>query len=110
MTILHAGTDPDLLTRLREMLGSAARADIAVGYFFVSGFAQVADKISRLRKTRILVGRTDRPSLEAVASGLYQARLLQAKLDAERMVSRRQRRDFADHASSGIAENVAALP
>ena len=95
MTILHAGTDLDLLTRLREMLGSAARADIAVGYFFVSGFAQVADKISRLRKTRILVGRTDRPSLEAVASGLYQARLLQAKLDAERMVSRRQRRDFA---------------
>ncbi len=36
--ILHATTDPDLLSRLREMLGSSARADIAVGYFFVSGF------------------------------------------------------------------------
>ena len=36
--ILHATTDPDMLSRLREMLGSSARADIAVGYFFVSGF------------------------------------------------------------------------
>ena len=110
MTILHASTDPDLLTRLREMLDSAARADIAVGYFFVSGFAQVADKISRLRKTRILVGRTDQPTLEAVAAGLYQARPLQAKLDADRIISRSQRRNIAGHASSGIAENVAALP
>ena len=110
MNILHATTDPDLLTRLREMLGSAARADIAVGYLFVSGFAQVADKISRLRKTRILVGRTDRPTLEAVAAGLYQAGPLRAKLDADRMVSRSQRRNIAGHASSGIAENVAALP
>ena len=42
MTILHANTDPDLLTRLRQMLASAARADIAVGYFFMSGFGQVA--------------------------------------------------------------------
>ena len=28
--ILHATTDPDLLTRLREMLDSSARTDIAV--------------------------------------------------------------------------------
>ena len=33
MTILHANTDPDLLTRLRQTLSSAARADVAVGYF-----------------------------------------------------------------------------
>ena len=31
MTVYHAMTDPDLLTRLRQMLGSSARADIAVG-------------------------------------------------------------------------------
>ena len=55
MTILHATTDPDLLTRLKQMLGSAARADIAVGYFFVSGFAPVADELSRLNKTLTLV-------------------------------------------------------
>ena len=34
MNILHARTSPDLLTRLRQMLASASRADIAGGYFY----------------------------------------------------------------------------
>ena len=63
---LHATTDPDLLTRLREMLDNSARADIAVGYFFMSEFEAVADSLSRLDKVRILVGRADRPVLESV--------------------------------------------
>jgi len=37
MNILHATIDPSLLQRLKEMLGSSARADIAVGYFLISG-------------------------------------------------------------------------
>jgi len=47
LNVLHATTDPDLLTRLKQMLGSANAADIAVGYFFVSGFEAVADEITR---------------------------------------------------------------
>ena len=74
MTVYHAKTDPDLLTRLRQMLGSSARADIAVGYFFMSGFAEVVDDLARLNKTRILVGRADRPTLEAVAAGIAPGR------------------------------------
>ena len=86
--ILHATTDPDLLTRLREMLDSSARADIAVGYFFISGFEAVADILSRLDKGRILVGRTDRPTLESVALGLQQSQALQAQLEADSIVQR----------------------
>ena len=55
MDILHVNTDPVLLTRPREMLGSAARADIAVRYFFMSAFAAIADD-----KTRILLARIHR--------------------------------------------------
>lgn len=38
MTDLYAGTYSGLLTRLRQMPGSAAGADIAVGYFLMLGF------------------------------------------------------------------------
>ena len=55
------------------MLASSARADIAVGYFFISGFEEVADDLEALDGVRILVGRTDRPVLEEVAAGLQQA-------------------------------------
>ena len=110
MTILHASTDPDLLTRLRQMLGSAARADIAVGYFFMSGFGQLADDLAKLRKTRILIGRADQPTLEAVAAGLRQADALRAQLDADQTVPRSQRQAIADEAVSGVARSVAAMP
>ncbi len=110
MTVYHAKTNPDLLTRLRQMLGSSARADIAVGYFFMSGFAEVVDDLARLNKTRILVGRADQPTLEAVAAGLRQADALRAQLDAEQTVSRRQRQEIAVGMMSDIAQGVAAMP
>ena len=109
MTVYHAHTDPGLLTRLRQMLGSSARSDIAVGYFFMSGFAEVVDDLARLNKTRVLVGRTDRSTLEAVAAGLRQTNALRAQLDAGRTVSRRQRQEAAGETVSGIAQGVAAM-
>ena len=42
MNILHAHTDPTLVERLQGMLASSVRADIAVGYLFLSGFNVVA--------------------------------------------------------------------
>ena len=110
MNILHATTDPDLLTRLREMLGSSARADIAVGYFFMSGFEAISDSLSRMEKVRILVGRTDRPTLEAVASGLQQSQALKERLEADQLVPKRQREAIAQESLDRIAEGVAILP
>ncbi len=52
MNILHASTDPTLIKRCKRMLASSARADIAVGYFFMNGFQSVADDLSRLQKAR----------------------------------------------------------
>ena len=110
MNILHSQTDPDLLTRLREMLDSAAQADIAVGYFFMSGFEAVADSLAHLRKVRILVGRTDRHILEEVASGLQQAPALQARIESEGMIRRGERDGIAQQAVDQIAEGVAVMP
>ena len=110
MNILHSQTDPDLLTRLREMLDSAARADIAVGYFFMSGFEAVADSLKHLQKVRILVGRTDRHVLEEVASGLQQAHALYARIESEGMIRRGERDGIAQQAVDHIAEGVSMLP
>ena len=110
MNILHSATDPDMLTRLKQMLGSANRADIAVGYFFVSGFGTVADELSQLGKVRILVGRTDRQTLEAVALGLQQQDALRARLNIDSTVPRSQRETFSHEAVGEIASGVSTLP
>ena len=108
--ILRATTDPDLLTRLRDVLDSSARADIAVGYFFMSAFEAEADSLARLGKVRILVGRADRPALESVALGLQQSEVLRAQLEADGMVQRRQRDAIAREVVEGIATGVPLLP
>ena len=110
MNILHASTNPTLLERLKDMLGSSARADIAVGYFFIGGFESVADDLARLDKVRILVGRTDRHVLEEVALGLQQSDALQAQLEADSLVRRSQRAEVANQAVAHIAEGVSVLP
>jgi len=88
VNILHATTDPTLLTRLKQMLDSAERADLAVGYLFVPGFNAVAEELGRLEKVRILVGRLDRHTLEEVALGVQQAEALQACPDGDRPARR----------------------
>lgn len=110
MNILHSRTDPTLLARLKEMLGSSARADIAVGYFFIGGFGAVSDDLARLDKVRILVGRTDRQVLEEVALGLQQNQALRARLDADTLVRRSQRSQIAQETVASVAEGVAVLP
>ena len=110
MNILHSTTDPTLLARLKDMLGSSARADIAVGYFFISGFEAVADDLAQLDRVRILVGRTDRQLLEEVALGLQQTQALKARLDADSLVQRRQRDEIAQQTVTRIAEGVSVLP
>ena len=110
VNILHATTDPTLLTRLKDMLASSARADIAVGYFFMSGFEAVAEDLSKLLKVRILVGRTDQQVLEEVAAGLQQAPALRARLEADTLVQRRQRASLAQQAVDHIRDGVSMLP
>ncbi len=108
MNILHSATDPTLLARLKQMFGSSARADIAVGYFFISGFETLAEDLAGLEKVRILVGRTDRQVLEEVARGLQQAPALKRRLEDDSTVRRRDRpvvaRQAVDHIASGVAQ------
>ena len=70
MNVLHATTDPPPIDRLKQMMGNLARADIAVGYFFMSGFDAVADDFARLEswpvsEYGIVLRRGDGPALRA---------------------------------------------
>ena len=74
MTILHAHSDPQFTEHLRTVLtdanGEPHSVDIAVGYFYLSGFTQVADLLAtRPGTVRILIGRTDTPTRQEIVSG-----------------------------------------
>ena len=110
MNILHANTDPTLIQRFKEMLGGSARADVAVGFFFISGFEAVAEDLARLDKIRILVGRADRKVLEEVALGLQQAEALKAQLELDQTVRRSDLQRAAGQVVQDIGKGVSQLP
>jgi len=109
MDILHHSTEPPLLTRLQEMLGASQRADIAVGYFFVSGFEAVAEQLSSVERVRLLVGRTDRATLEEVALGLQQAEAVRQAGEAGSLIRRSERQELAQRPVRVIGEGVGRL-
>ena len=109
MDILHRSTNPPLLDRLQQMIGSSERTDIAVGYFFVSGFEAVAEQIALVDKTRILVGRTDRSTLEEVALGLQQAEMVRRRSEVDSLIKRSDRPTLAQRAVEIIGEGVGRL-
>ena len=108
--ILHATTDPAFLQRLKEMFGSSARADIAVGFFFMSGFDAVADDLAQLERVRILVGRTDRQVFEEVAVGLQQVDALGVRKQMDEVVRRSDRSAIAQDSVEKISQGVSTLP
>ena len=74
MTILHANSDPQFTDHLRSVLneanGQPHSVDIAVAYFYLSGFTQVAGLLAtRPGKVRILIGRTDTPTRQEIVAG-----------------------------------------
>lgn len=110
MNILHASTDPTFLERFKKMLKDSGRADIAVGYLFVSGFNAVAEELARLDAVRVLVGRTDRQTVEEVARGVRQADALRATMERETLIQRSARADVGAQAVATVAESIARLP
>ena len=62
----------DMATRFQELLPGAERLDIAVGYFFISGFEHIMDHLQRIESEkagmiRILTSpHTDRPTRDAL--------------------------------------------
>ena len=112
MTILHATSDPDFITQLRRVLndanGQPHSVDIAVGYFYLSGFNEVAEQLaSRPGKVRILIGRTDRPTMQEIAAG-YSPREAAAPYHAAQ--NRGQEANALGETLNNIGRNLSLQP
>ena len=82
--------------------------DIAVGYFYLSGFASVADLLAqRPGKVRILIGRTDRPTSQEIVAG-YGPRESSENFHADQ--TRRDERRATDETVANVGKNAAVQP
>ena len=84
-----------LVDHIVKLLPRSERAHFAVGYFFLSGLAPVADKLSKVKELRLLIGNTtNKNTLEHLAEAykyLKQAEKQRNNLKFSRPLDRRQR-------------------
>ena len=112
MTILHAHSDPDFTSQLRAVLadanGQPHSVDIAVGYFYLSGFRAVSDLLAnRPGQVRLLLGRTDRPTQQEIAAGYNPLELS----DQDRAIPNlREERIARDETVANVGRSAALQP
>ena len=110
MNIIHATSVPTFMDDLKAILGEAKSADIAVGYFFMSGFTEVAYELSAVAKIRILVGRTDREVLDDIAAAINHNDTLGEYLATHRPIQRSERDRLRGEAAHQVGKSAGAAP
>lgn len=72
-----------LVSHINRILSSTECAKFAVGYFFLSGFTPIADRLKNVKELRLLIGNTtNRQTLEQIAEGYKRMELVQDAAEA----------------------------
>lgn len=92
-----------LAERLNTFLESSQMARFAVGYFFLSGFEALAERLAGLDEVRLLIGNvSNAQTIEQLAEGYRHLGIVQRALAAENNRTRR----LAQFAAQDTAENI----
>ena len=110
MNIIHATSVPTFTEDFKAILTEAGSADIAVGYFFMSGFTAVAHELSGVAKIRILVGRTDRAVLDDVAAAINHHDTLGEYLAAHTPIRRSESDRLRGEAARQVGSSAGSSP
>lgn len=92
-----------LVDHINRILGSTEAARFAVGYFFLSGFTSIAEKLTGVKELRLLIGNTtNRETLEQLAEGYRRLELVAEAAEAQAYPKRADTRKM----SAETAENI----
>jgi superfamily II DNA or RNA helicase len=95
---------------LCELLPDAQAAHFASGYFFLSGFQQVAGHLDKLDKLRLLIGNSsNRQTIEQISEGYTRLEAAQSSIEKQKYLTPAQKSERTAQAQTQIAGEVAAL-
>ena len=92
-----------LVDHINLILGSTEAARFAVGYFFLSGFTSIAERLSGIKELYLLIGNTtNRETLEQIAEGYRRLELVAEAAEAERYPKRTESKRIAADTGENI--------
>ncbi len=99
-----------LVDHINRILQSTDAARFAVGYFFLSGFEAIAEKLGGVRELRLLIGNvTNRETLDQLAEGRRRLELVADALEDQRYPKRLEAAQTLDATTAEVREDIAHM-
>ncbi len=96
-----------LVDHINLILSSTEAARFAVGYFFLSGFTSIAERLSGIKELYLLIGNTtNRETLEQIAEGYRRLELVAEAAEAEKYPKRTESKRIAADTGENIRTGI----
>src|SRR4030042_291663 len=96
-----------LVDHINRILSSTEAARFAVGYFFLSGFTSIAEKLKVVKELRLLIGNTtNRETLEQLAEGYRRLELVKDAAEAQAYPQKHQAKQMAVETAENVRSSM----
>lgn len=96
-----------LVDKINCILDSSEAAHFAVGYFFISGFTAIADRLTHIKSLRLLIGNTsNRDTIDQIAQGYRRLELIKERLETEIYPKHNSIRPMVTHTADHIRSSI----
>ncbi|NMG18699.1 helicase-related protein [Brasilonema bromeliae] len=96
-----------LVDQIKRILDSSEAAHFAVGYFFISGFTAIAERLPNIKELRLLIGNTsNRETIEQIAQGYRRLELIEDKIEAQKYPKRSEEKRMANVTAANIRSSI----
>ncbi|VEP14153.1 DNA/RNA helicase, superfamily II [Hyella patelloides LEGE 07179] len=99
-----------LVDKINCILESSEAAHFAVGYFFISGFTAISDRLNNIKQLRLLIGNTsNRETIEQIAQGYKRLELISDRIEAESYPKRSQVKEIKAETVANVRSDIELL-
>ncbi|MEW6326252.1 MAG: helicase-related protein [Thermodesulfobacteriota bacterium] len=100
-----------LRDEINSILGSSERVKFAVGYLYLSGFYQIAERLGELSEVKILTGNSlNQETVEELAQSLAGFDELEEAYNSKRVQRKSEKGKVKTEVADAIVKNLQALP
>jgi len=102
--------DEKLVDHIKSILGSTESARFAVGYFFLSGLEAIQDKLTGVKKLRLLIGNTSsRETIEQISEGYKRLDLVGAAEEREQFLKKADQKERTEATALNLRQAVGLM-
>lgn len=109
-SIIDNSKDNLLVSHVNKLLDNAEFSRMAVGYFYLSGFEAIREKLHKIKHLRLLIGnRTNQQTLEELIKGRINRELTGNEIRKQNLLNNRQRKQILELTQSEYSEDLALM-